>query len=105
MIPAALDRLEASHTALIAALDARDVDVLESVLGSLRAAVEEVRAQGGWHTDPALRDKVTHILGLAEAARQRVGFLTDQNRQRLEALATASGRVPPAVYGRQGQAR
>ena len=105
MTTASLERLEACHVALIAALDAQDVDALEGMLGDFRDAVDTVRAQGGWRADPSVQGKVARVAALADAARLRVNFLTDRNRQRLERLASVDGRGPSAVYGRTGRSR
>ena|SRR3712207_3854485 len=105
MTVASLDRLEACHVALIAALDAQDIDALEAMIDDFRDAVDTVRAQGGWRADPSVRGKVAHVAALADAARRRVNFLTDRNRQRLERIASASDRAPLAVYGRNGRSR
>lgn len=104
MIPASLSRLEGCHEALIAALDADDLDRLERAVLAFRDAVEEVRAQGGWRDNPDVAGTAARIKALAEAARVRVNFLTDLNQQRIDALAAARGRENVVVYGRTGRA-
>lgn len=103
MIPASLQRLEASHHALIGALDSRDIEALERSIGAFRSAVDEVRAAGGWRDNPAVAEKVLEIAGLSEAARIRVNFLTDSVRQRIEALAALRGRATGGAYRRDGR--
>lgn len=102
MIPASLERLEASHNALIGALDSRDIEALERSIGDFRNAVDEVRAAGGWRDNPEVVDKVLEIASLSEAARVRVNFLTDSVRQRIEALAAVRGRTLGGAYRRDG---
>ncbi len=103
MIPASLSRLEACQEALIAALDADDLDRLEPAILAFRDAVEEVRAQGGWRDNPEVAGTAAHIKALAEAARVRVNFLTDLNQRRIEAFAAARGRSVATTYGARGQ--
>lgn len=102
MTPPSLRRLEACHRALIGALDAHDVEKLEAALAQFREAVDEVRAAGGWRDHPEIIDRVVRIYQLSEAARIRVNFLTDMNRQRIEALAAVRGRATGAPYRRDG---
>lgn len=98
MIPASLTRLEALSRRLIAALDGQDVGVIEGAVADFRGAVEEVRAAGGWRDNPEIVDRVVAIFALTDAARIRVNFLTDMNRQRLDALNAARGLT--ATYAR-----
>jgi hypothetical protein len=104
MTPAPLQRLEACHHALIDALDAQDVDGLESSIEAFRSALDDVRAQGAWRDQPGVIESITRIHSLSEAARIRVNFLTDLNQQRIDALAAARGRDNVVVYGRTGRA-
>ena len=103
-MPAVLERLEACHHALIDALDAQDIDALESSIDAFRASLEEVRAEGAWREQPGVLDCIGRIHRLSEAARIRVNFLTDLNQQRLHALAAARGQDNVVVYGRSGRA-
>lgn len=100
---ASLHRLEACHHALIDALDAQDVDALESAIEDFRAALDDVRGRGAWYDDPGVLDSATRIHALSEAARIRVNFLTDLNQQRINALAAARGLEGNMTYGRSGR--
>lgn len=102
MIPAALERFERAERDLIAALDSRDVEALEVSVATFGKAVEEVRALGGWRDHPQIVDQARRCQTLADAAGIRVNFLTDANRQRIEALATARGNVAGGAYRRDG---
>jgi uncharacterized membrane protein len=102
MIPATLERFERAQRDLIAALDSRDVEALEASVATFGKAVEEVRVQGGWRDHPQIVDQVVQCRALADAAGIRVNFLTDANRQRIEALATARGNIAGGAYRRDG---
>lgn len=95
-----LGRLQAAHEDLIRALDGQDVEGIEARVEVLRAAIADVRGQGGWRETPALKERARHIAQLGEAARVRVNFLTDLTRQRLELLAATRGQGHGAVYER-----
>lgn len=102
MIPAALERFERAQSDLIAALDSRDVAALEASVATFGKAVEDIRALGGWRDHPRIADQVRRCQSLAAAAGIRVNFLTDANRQRIEALATARGDIAGGAYRRDG---
>ena len=102
MIPTSLQRLKDCHVALIAALDAQDIDAIEGAVVAFRDVVEEVRAAGGWRDNAEVVDQVAAIFALSEAARIRVNFLTDITQQRLETLAAVRGRAIGAAYRRDG---
>lgn len=102
MIPAALERFERAERDLIAALDSRDVEALEASVATFGKAVDEVRTLGSWRDHPEIVDQVVQCHALADAAGIRVNFLTDANRQRIEALATARGAVTGGAYRRDG---
>lgn len=95
-----LGRLEAAHQALIAALDANDVEAIERGIEALRTSILAVRAQGGWRELAGVRERALRIAQLAEAARVRVNFLTDLTSQRLQMLAAARGEASAAAYRR-----
>ena len=101
---APLQRLEACHHALIDALDAQDIDALESSIDDFRTALDEARAQGAWREQPGVIESAARIHALSEAARIRVNFLTDLNQQRIDALAAARGRDNVVIYGPSGRA-
>ena len=99
---ATLDRLELCQETLISALDANDVEAVESAVANLHDAVNEVKAAGGWRDIDTVRTRARRVLALIEAARIRVNFLTDQNRQRIEGLTALRGHVGGGAYRRDG---
>lgn len=99
---AALDRLEICQETLIAALDANDVEAVERAVANLHEAVNEVKAAGGWRDEASVKTRAKRVLALIEAARVRVNFLTDRNRERIEQLAALRGRIPTGAYTREG---
>jgi len=102
---AAVDDLIASSEALVAALDADDIAAIETILPALRRSVESMKSAGGRSWPPALRGRLERALGLADAARTRILYLSDRTQQRIDMLATAAGRFDctPATYGRPGR--
>jgi len=100
---AALQQLKDAQAALIAALDAHDVEAIDTANIALATAVEQVRAAGGWRDRPGLRDELIHILKTAEAARGRVNALADQNRRDLEKLISLAGTPRAVAYRRSGK--
>ena len=97
----ALRRLQQAHEDLIEALDGQQVDVIETRVEQLRAAIAEVRSAGGWHEMPQAQESAQHIRRLGEAARIRVNFLTDRTAQRLQLLASARGDAVGGTYRRR----
>jgi hypothetical protein len=100
---AALDRLTAAQAAHVAALDAGDIDGLESATAALRQALDEVRGQGGWRARADLRPRLIEARKQAEAARARVNWLADANARRLDRLANATNLPRAQAYGRTGR--
>lgn len=105
MSGSALDGLIGSSEALIAALDANDVDAIEAALPALRRCVEALKSPGAQNWSPGLRARVEQALGVSDAARARIRYLSDRTQQRLDMLAAAAGRFDctPATYGRPGR--
>lgn len=105
MNAAAVEAMIASSEALIAALDAHDIDAIEAALPAFGHSVEVLKSPGDWHQSPGLQARLKHAMKLAESARTRVRILADRNRQQIDMLATAAGRfdVTPATYGRPGR--
>jgi hypothetical protein len=99
----ALQQLSDAQAALIAALDAHDVDAIDAANAAVAVAVEEVRVVGGWNTRPGLRDDLIQILKGAEAARGHINALTDQNRRSLDKLISLAGPPRATSYGRSGK--
>jgi hypothetical protein len=100
---AAVDRLIASSEAFIAALDAHDIEAIESTLPAFGESVTQLRSSGDWQRSPELSARLERALALADAARARIRFLADNNRQQIDLFATAAGRFDctPATYGRR----
>jgi hypothetical protein len=96
-----LTRLQQAHENLISALDAQDVDTIETRVEQLRSAIAEVKSAGGWRDCDQARERAQRIRSLGEAARVRVNFLTDRTAQRLQILASARGEAFGAPYRRR----
>ncbi len=103
MSETALQQLNDAQTALLAALDAHDVDAIEAANAAVAVAVEEVRVAGGWRERAGLREDLTHILKRAEAARGRINALADRNRRSLDKLINLAGAPRATAYGRSGK--
>src|SRR3546814_14534277 len=83
----ALDRLGNGFSDLLDVLDSDDIARVEAVLAEVRAALEEVRAQGSWRDPHEVTGRIREIMPLVDAARVRVNFLTDVPRQRQPLLS------------------
>ena len=103
MSDSALQQLSDAQAALMAALDAHDVDAIDAANAAVAVAVEEVRVVGGWRERPGLREDLIQILRSAEAARGHVNALADQNRRSLDKLISLAGTPRATAYGRNGQ--
>ena len=102
MSDVALQQLDDAQAALIAALDAHDLDAIDAANSAVASAVEGVRAVGGWRERPGLRDDLIRILRSAEAARGRVNALSDGNRRDFDKLISLGGTPRAWAYGRHG---
>lgn len=103
MSNAALARLTEAQAALRAALEAHDIDALESATLGLNAAVLDMRATGAWRDRPDLRDDLIHALKTAEAVRGHINALSDRNRRQLDRLIALAGAPRAQAYGRTGR--
>lgn len=103
MSDGALQQLSEAQAALIAALDARDVDAIEAANAAVAVAVEEVRVAGGWNARPGLREDLIDVLRSAEAARGHVNALADRNRRNLDKLISLGNAPRATAYGRSGK--
>ena len=104
MSDSALQQLNDAQAALIAALDAQDVDAIEAANAAVAVAVEEVRVVGGWRERPGLREDLIQVLKSAETARGHINALADQNRRNLDKLVSLGGTVSrTSAYGRSGK--
>ena len=102
MSAGAVNGIIASSEALIAALDAHDIVAIETSLKAFGDSVATIRSVGNWERSPELSARLSEALRLADAARTRVRYLADSNRQQLDMLAMAAGRFDhtPVTYGR-----
>lgn len=96
----ALDLLRDAFSGLRAALDGDDIAALNAATARVRDAAMQVRASGAWHDEPALRERLTSLLPLIEAARIRVHFLSDQARRHMDLLAERGATAGPLTYRR-----
>lgn len=103
MTEAALEGLIERETALIAALDAGDIEGIERATHQMAGAVAAVASAGGWRESGHLRDRLIHALRLAEAAGGRINYLADDTRRRMELLHTLAGRPSAMAYARSGR--
>ena len=103
MSDSALQQLSDAQSALIAALDARDVDAIEAANAAIAVAVEEVRVVGGWNVRPDLREELIQVLKSAETARGHINALADKNRRNLDKLISLGSAPRAAAYGRSGK--
>lgn len=101
----AVDTLIGSSEALIAALDAHDIDAIEAALPPFGESIKALKAAGDWQRSPRLSARLAEAMTLADAARARIRYLADRTQQRIDMLATATGRFDctPATYGRPGR--
>jgi hypothetical protein len=99
----ALQQLSDAQTALIAALDAHDIDAIEAANAAVAGAVEQMRMVDAWRYRPNLRDDLVQDLKCAEAARGRINGLADINRRKLDKLISLAGAPRAVAYGRRGR--
>ena len=100
-----IDALIAAERALIAALDADDVVVIERTTTAYANALRHLSGAGTCAAAPELRGRIAEALRLADTARARVNLLVDRTRQRLALLSRAAGREPGIGYRRDGRMR
>jgi hypothetical protein len=91
----ALDQVIICQRDLLTALDARDVVALESAAAALAVAVSLAKAEGPAEHDLNARDQIDYSLKQNEAARIRVNYLADWNRQKIDRLAELRGLPAP----------
>jgi len=105
MTDLAVEGLIASSEALIAALDAHDIDAIETALPAFGRGVDALRGARSVPATPGSRARLEEAMRLADAARTRVRYLTDRTQQRIDLLANAAGRFDctPATYARPGR--
>ncbi|MEP6786685.1 MAG: hypothetical protein ABI898_13250 [Sphingomonadales bacterium] len=98
-----IEAVIAAQGALIAALDAGDVCAIEAATRDLAAVIDSVRRSGGVRATGNTRARVDHALKQGDAARMRVNYLADRNRQRADRLTTRRGGGRAATYTAAGR--
>ncbi len=93
-----LDDVIACQDALLAALDARNVDAIELASKALADAVAKARVQESVIDQSIVRDQLDHGLKQNDAARARVNILADWNRQKIDRLAELRGTSSAKSY-------
>jgi len=102
MSEALLRQLSEAQSALMAALDERDLDAIDAANGAMEAAVASLRAAGNWQSEPGLGAELVRMLKVAETARGHVNLLADRNRRNLDKLMSLAGVQRGNAYGRSG---
>lgn len=104
MSTAPLEALIIAQRALIAALDADDVDGISTQTAAVDDALVRIRALAPRFTSNEAKSLVGEAIVLADAARVRVNVLADMTSRRLARLATATGKGNASpTYGRNGR--
>lgn len=80
-----IESVIACQERLIAALDARDVNVLETVTVELDRALQELQARGAVHEKEG--SQLDYALRQSTAARIRVNVLADWTRQKIDRIS------------------
>lgn len=91
----------AAQAALIAALDGGNVEAIEQTTAALSGLLVKIRAEGAVHDID--RHRVDHALKQSDAARTRVNFLADRNRERIDRLAARRGIERRETYTKRGR--
>lgn len=84
---ASLDKLYEAFGGLRRALDTYDAGQINAAAALVKAATDDVRAQGAWKMDPVLKEKIEALRPMIESARVRANLATDDVRQRITLLA------------------
>jgi hypothetical protein len=85
---AELDAVTELQGALIDALDRQDVAAIEQSSAQLAKAVSALRRHGAIVAGQGALDAANHALRQNDAARSRILFLGERNRQKLDRLGT-----------------
>lgn len=97
---ASLDKLYEAFGELRRALDTYDASTINAAAAVVKAATDEVRAQGAWQMDPALKVKIEALKPLIESARVRANLASDTVRQRISLLAQTGVENATLTYNR-----
>ena len=103
MKAAALERVEAAQTALIAALDASDAAAIEAAASAFADCVDALAAAPGTLDRAETAERAAAVRRLFDQSQMRVNFLTDVVRRRLDRLAAVRGRDHAPIYDREGR--
>ncbi len=101
MTEADIEGVIAVQASLIAALDAGDVSAIEAQTATLSRLLSAMRSSGA--VTGVSHGRVEHALRQSDAARTRVNYLADRNRQKLDRLAERRGARRPATYNSAGR--
>lgn len=82
----AIDHMIACQDALLAAIDARDVEGIERASVALSSATQALQQPGAWETTPATQARFDHALKQSKAAAMRVNTLSHWTRQKIDQL-------------------
>ncbi len=104
MTVAPLEALVREQRALLAALDADDVEAIARHTAGIDEALAHIRASAPRSTSSQAKALAEEAMTLADAARVRVNVLADMTARRLSRLAAATGKGNAApTYGRNGR--
>ncbi len=104
MSTAPLEALIREQRALIAALDADDVDAIARHTAGMDEVLVRIHALGPRFTGSEAKALVEEAMRLADAARVRINVLADMTARRLSRLAAVTGKGNAApTYGRNGR--
>jgi hypothetical protein len=93
-----LDAVTELQGALIAALDRHDVIAIEQATARLMSAVGALQRYGAIVAEQRALDAANHALRQNDAAKARIQFLGERNRQKIDRLATLRGQGSSARY-------
>ncbi|MEO8723642.1 MAG: hypothetical protein ABI395_08995 [Sphingobium sp.] len=85
---------------LRAALDSNEPAAILKASRQVSEATAEVRIHGAWRSDPVIKEKLSALMPLIEAARIRVNLSSDNVRQRIALLADYGQDGVQATYHR-----
>lgn len=97
---ASLDKLYAAFGDLRRALDTYDAAQINAAAAVVKAATDEVRAQGAWAKDPVLKEKIEALRPMIDSARVRANLASDTVRQRISLLAQTGVENASLTYQR-----
>ena len=93
-----LDAITELQSALIDALDRQDFAVIEQASARLTVAVSALQRHGAIVAERGALDATNHALRQNDAAKARIRFLAERNRQKIDRLAELRGQSKIAVY-------